>query len=103
MSDVPELDPIVHAPCRLAVLTILSTLDHADFGHLKQETRSSDGNLSVHLSKLEAAGYVKSRKQFIGRKPQTSYRLTAPGRKALLVYVSDLKKLLALNPTLSLR
>jgi DNA-binding PadR family transcriptional regulator len=100
MPDRPDLDSVVHAPLRLAVLTILSTVDQADFNHLKQLTESSDGNLSIHLQKLERAGYVKSKKRFVERKPQTTYRMTAAGREALLTYVHNLKQLLAVNSTL---
>jgi DNA-binding PadR family transcriptional regulator len=103
MPEFPELDSVVHAPLRLAVLTILSTIDQADFNHLKELTGSSDGNISVHLQKLEKAGYIKSKKQFVGRKPQTTYRMTASGREALLTYVKELKRLLAMNPSLCIR
>ena len=103
MPEIPDLNGIVHAPLRLAALTILSTLDQADFNHLKELTGSSDGNLSIHLQKLEKAGYIKSKKRFIGRKPQTTYRMTASGREALLKYVKELKQLLAVNPSLSIR
>jgi DNA-binding PadR family transcriptional regulator len=103
MPEIPDLNRIVHAPLRLAALTILSTLDQADFNHLKELTGSSDGNLSIHLQKLEKAGYIKSKKRFVGRKPQTTYRMTASGREALLKYVKELKQLLAVNPSLSIR
>ncbi len=103
MPEIPELDPVVHAPLRLAVLTILSRLEQADFAYLKEFTEATDGNLSVHLGRLEKAGYVKSKKQFVSRKPQTTYRLTTEGRDALLGYVRDMKKLLAFKPTLSAR
>jgi DNA-binding PadR family transcriptional regulator len=103
MPEIPDLDLVVHAPLRLAVLTILSTLEQADFTYLKEITEASDGNLSVHLGKLEKAGYVKSKKQFVSRKPQTTYRMTPTGRDALLRYVRDMKKLLAVNPSFAVR
>lgn len=103
MPEIPELDSVVHAPLRLAILTVLSTLDQADFNYLKEVTGSSDGNLSIHLRKLEAAGYLKSKKRFVSRKPQTTYRMTASGMQALVTYVQNLQKLLVINPALTIR
>lgn len=103
MPEIPDLDPVVHAPLRLAVLTILSTINEADFTYLKETTDSSDGNLSAHLGRLEKAGYLKSKKKFVSRKPQTTYRMTSAGREALLSYVGQMKKLLSVNPALSIR
>jgi DNA-binding HxlR family transcriptional regulator len=85
MLEIPELDSVVHAPLRLAILTVLSTIDQADFNYLKEVTGSSDGNLSIHLRKLETAGYLKSKKRFVSRKPQTTYRMTASGKQALII------------------
>ncbi|MFO0582196.1 MAG: transcriptional regulator [Anaeromyxobacter sp.] len=95
MPDLPELDPIVHAPVRLAVLSLLATLDEAEFTHLRERVGATDGNLSVHLTKLEEAGYVAARKGFAGKKPRSTYRLTEKGRAAFLGYVKQLKSLLA--------
>ena len=54
----------------------------ADFGEIRARLQTTDGNLSVHLRKLEDAGYVEIRKSFVGRKPLTRIRLTEPGRVA---------------------
>jgi DNA-binding HxlR family transcriptional regulator len=95
MSDgLPELDPVVHGKLRLAVLSLLSGVDEADFTWLRQKTGSTDGNLGAQMLKLEEAGYVAMEKRFAGRKPQTMYRMTAKGRKALVKYVAALKQLL---------
>ncbi|MFT3913589.1 MAG: transcriptional regulator [Anaeromyxobacteraceae bacterium] len=95
MPELPELDPIVHAPVRLAVLSLLATLDEAEFTHLRERVGATDGNLSVHLTKLEEAGYVAVKKGFAGKKPRSTYRLTERGRAAFLAYVKHLKSLLA--------
>jgi DNA-binding PadR family transcriptional regulator len=79
------------------VLSILSGADVAEFTYLRERLQTTDGNLSVHLSKLEKAGYVSVQKQFVKRTPVTHYRITERGRKALLHYVQDLKSLLGAN------
>ena len=94
MPELPDLDPVVHGKLRLAVLSLLVGVEDADFTWLRQKTGSTDGNLGAQMMKLEGAGYVAMQKRFAGRKPQTIYRMTAAGRKALAKYVSALKRLL---------
>jgi DNA-binding PadR family transcriptional regulator len=94
LPQLPELDPIVHGQLRLAVLSILSGADEAEFTYLRDRLETTDGNLSVHLSKLETAGYVAVKKQFVNRKPKTVYRITDKGRAALLQYIDNLRTLL---------
>ena len=94
MPDLPELDPVVHGKLRLAVLSLLVTVEEAEFTWLRQKTGSTDGNLGAQMLKLEEAGYVAMEKRFAGRKPQTLYRMTATGRDALAKYVAALKELL---------
>jgi DNA-binding transcriptional ArsR family regulator len=94
MPDLPELDPIVHGRLRLAILSLLSGVDEAEFTWLRAKTDATDGNLGAQLLKLEEAGYVAVKKKFVLRKPQTMYRITDRGRKALTEYVKALKKLL---------
>jgi DNA-binding HxlR family transcriptional regulator len=94
---IPELDPIVHGPLRLAVLSLLFAVDQADFKWLREKTRATDGNLGANLSKLEQAGYISAKKSFIQKKPNSVYTLTASGRKALAGYVKALKTLLSTN------
>jgi DNA-binding MarR family transcriptional regulator len=95
LAELPDLDPLVHAPVRLAVLSLLATLDEVEFTHLRDRLGATDGNLSVHLAKLEDAGYLAVTKGFAGKKPRTTYRLTEKGRAAFLRYVKQLKALLA--------
>jgi DNA-binding transcriptional ArsR family regulator len=94
-DELPELDPVVHGKLRLAVLSLLVTVQEADFTWLRERTGSTDGNLGAQMLKLEEAGYVAMEKRFAGRKPQTLYRMTAEGRDALARYVAALKTLLA--------
>jgi DNA-binding transcriptional ArsR family regulator len=94
MPELPELDPVVHGKLRLAVLSLLVGVEEAEFTWLRQKTGSTDGNLGAQMMKLEEAGYVAVEKRFAGRKPQTLYRVTPAGRKALANYVAALKSIL---------
>jgi DNA-binding PadR family transcriptional regulator len=94
MPELPELDPVVHGKLRLAVLSLLTAVEEADFIWLRQKTGATDGNLGGQMLKLEEAGYVAMEKRFAGRKPQTVYRMTQAGREALAGYVAALKSLL---------
>ena len=95
--DAGQLDEIIHGKLRLAVMAYLAGVDRATFAELKARTSASDGNLSVHLRKLEEAGYVAIDKCFVGRKPQTSVSLTPAGRKAWIAYLDQLRALVDLN------
>jgi DNA-binding PadR family transcriptional regulator len=94
MPELPELNPLVHGKLRLAVLSLLSGVEEAEFTWLRGKTGSTDGNLGAQLLKLEEAGYVAVEKKFVQRKPQTIYRMTEAGRHALTEYVQALKGLL---------
>ena len=94
MPDLPELNPVVHGRLRLAVLSLLSSVEQAEFTWLRTKTQATDGNLGAQLLKLEEAGYVAIKKKFVLRKPQTVYRITETGRQALAEYVRALKQLL---------
>jgi DNA-binding PadR family transcriptional regulator len=93
-ADLPELNPVIHGKLRLALLSLLSTVEEAEFTWLRAKTNATDGNLGAQLLKLEEAGYVQVEKKFVMRKPQTIYRMTTPGRRALTEYVQALKQLL---------
>jgi DNA-binding HxlR family transcriptional regulator len=93
-DELPDLDPVIHGKLRLAVLSLLVGAAEADFTWLRDKTGSTDGNLGAQMLKLEEAGYVAMQKRFVGRKPQTLYRMTPKGRKALAGYVAALKRLL---------
>src|ERR1700730_4524613 len=94
MPELPDLDPVVHGKMRLAILSLLSGVDQAEFTWLREKTGATDGNLGAHLMKLEAAGYLAVDKKFVARKPVTLYRMTEAGRAALENYIASLKALL---------
>jgi DNA-binding HxlR family transcriptional regulator len=94
MPELPELNPVVHGKLRLALLSLLSGVEEAEFTWLRQRTGATDGNLGAQLLKLEEAGYVSVKKRFVQRKPQSLYRMTETGRQALAEYVRALKQLL---------
>ena len=81
-----ELDRTIHEPARLTVLAILSRVRSADFVYLARETGLTRGNLSSHMVTLERAGFVTVGKEFVGRIPRTTLRLTAAGRAAFGEY-----------------
>lgn len=85
------LDPLIHSQVRLAVLSVLAAVRQADFAFLKKATETTDGNLSTHLAKLEEAGYIRIKKSFAGKKPQTICALTDKGRTAFSQYLKALE------------
>ena len=94
MPELPELDPVIHGKLRLAVLSLLSSVDDAEFKWLRDKTGSTDGNIGAQMLKLEEAGYISVEKKFILRKPITLYRMTDKGRTALSGYIRALRTLL---------
>jgi DNA-binding MarR family transcriptional regulator len=90
---VDELDPLLHERGRLAIVSVLAAVDRLTFTELRDQLGMTDGNLSVHLQKLEEKGYVTIDKQFVGRRPQTTLRLTRPGRQAFARYLDHLEAL----------
>ena len=90
-QKVIEVDRLIHEPARLLIVTILSAVDSADFLYLQRETGLTKGNLSSHLSKLEAAGYVDIKKTYRGKIPLTVCKLTQTGKNAFTDYRDQLK------------
>ncbi|NOZ62340.1 MAG: transcriptional regulator [Calditrichaeota bacterium] len=93
-EKLPGLDPIIHSRVRLAILSILISSKEAEFTFLKETIGATDGNLSVHLSKLEQAGFVKIKKSFAGKRPLTTISITEVGKKAFSNYLNALEKIL---------
>lgn len=87
-----ELDPLLHSQLRLGVISILISVESAEFTYLKEKTGSTAGNLSVQLEKLSEAGYIEIIKSFKGKKPLTTCKITKTGIKAFEEYVSTLKQ-----------
>lgn len=86
-----ELDPLLHSQLRLGVMSILMSVESAEFTFLKEKTNSTAGNLSVQLDKLSEAGYINIEKSFKGKKPLTTCKITRKGIKAFEEYVNALK------------
>lgn len=86
-----KLDPLLHSELRLAIVSLLVTLEEADFVYLKEKTKATAGNLSVQIEKLSQAGYIQVEKGFNGKKPRTVCSLTEKGRNAFENYVDALK------------
>ena len=82
-----ELDPLLHSELRLAIMSLLIGVEQADFVYIKEQTKSSAGNLSVQLEKLSSAGYINIEKGFVGKKPRTTCRITKEGTETFRQYV----------------
>ena len=92
--DISRIDDVIHGRIRLGIMAYLSGADTADFNTLKTRLQTTDVNLSVHLRKLEEAGFVAVTKSFIGRKPLTQASLTEDGRAAFVAYLDAMAGLL---------
>ena len=86
-----ELDPLLHSQLRLGVISLLMSLEEADFVFLREKTGATAGNLSVQLEKLKEAEYISIEKDFFGKRPRTTCRMTPKGRKAFEEYIDALK------------
>ena len=93
--EFDQIDDLIHSRVRLAAMAYLTGAGTADFKASKSADKATDGNISVHLGKLEDAGYLVSIKQFNGRKPQTLYEISDKGRSAWRRYLTHLSELLA--------
>jgi len=89
-----ELDRLIHERMRLAIVSALAVNESLTFNELKRLLETTDGNLSVHARKLEAARYITCTKTFEGRLPRTEYRLSPAGRQALERYLDHMEALI---------
>jgi DNA-binding MarR family transcriptional regulator len=94
LQSLAQIDRVIHEPARLLILAYLSVVESADFLFLMNQTNLTRGNLSSHLSKLESAGYVEIKKEFVDKIPRTLLRLTEQGRDAFHEYRRNMKKVL---------
>ena len=90
MTPFRELDPLLHSQLRLAVMSVLISVDRADFSFLREKTEATAGNLSVQIGKLKDAGYISVSKSFGESYPQTMCTITELGRRKFAEYVSAL-------------
>lgn len=96
--EIDHLDEVIHGRVRLGIMAFLTSAGSADFNTLKARLSLTDGNLSVHLRKLEEAGYVAIDKSFVGRKPLTRVALSDSGRAAFAAYLDAIAKLVEGRP-----
>lgn len=87
-----DLDPILHSQLRLAIVSILMTVEETNFNFIKDSTNAAAGNISIQIKKLQEAGYIKVEKSFKDNYPNTSLSITRKGIKAFEEYVINLKK-----------
>ena len=92
--DFSSIDTAVHGPIRLGVLTALQAEGALDFTTLKHRLTVADGAIGTHLQKLEGIGYIACTKEFVGRRPKSTYQITATGRKALFNYLETMQQLI---------
>lgn len=88
------LDPLLHSELRLGIVSLLMSVEEADFGYIRERTGATAGNLSVQLEKLSMAGYIKVEKTFRGKMPRTVCRITKMGVSSFESYVDALKSYL---------
>jgi DNA-binding transcriptional ArsR family regulator len=95
MAAAPQFDELIHAPTRLAIVSLLAASEWAEFKFIRDSVGLSDSALSKQLSTLEQAGYVEIRKRFVGKRPRTSARLSTTGRAAFERHVAALQEIVA--------
>ena len=94
LQPFAQIDRVIHEPARLLIVAVLSVVESADFLFLMNQTKLTRGNLSSHLSKLEAADYVEIKKEFVEKIPRTLLSLTEEGRKAFFEYRKKMQQVL---------
>jgi len=92
--DIGQIDDVIHGRMRLGIMAYLVDAEAAEFNELKALLQATQGNLSIHLRKLEDAGYIAIEKSFLNRKPLTRARITPAGRAAFAAYLEALSKLI---------
>lgn len=98
MKDIiTQLNPVFDHRNRLGIMSILAVNDWVEYGTLKELLQLTDGNLASHLKPLEAAEYIAVRKQFVGRRPQTTYMVTEKGKEAFKHHLDALEALLKMG------
>jgi DNA-binding MarR family transcriptional regulator len=94
MNLIESLNKEFESRIRLGIMSVLLVNDWIDFREMKEMLNITDGNLASHVSALEKSGYVEIKKEFVGKKPKTSYRVTQSGRVAFNEHLNALEKLL---------
>ena len=94
LRPLVDIDRLIHEPARFTIMAHLYVVESADFLFLMHQTGLTFGNLSSHMSKLEAVGYIEIIKEFVGKKPHTMLSLTEAGRTAFQAYRQNMKQVL---------
>ena len=94
LADLGRIDEVIHGRIRLGIMVYLADVDAADFTELKTVLEATQGNLSVHLRKLDEAGYVAIDKSFVNNKPLTRVSITPTGRNAFSAYLEAIGALI---------
>ncbi len=89
-----EIDKLIHEPARLKIMAQLYVVEKADFLFIMRQTGMTQGNVSGHLSKLENANYIKVKKGYVGKRPQTMLSLTEKGRRAFIHYIHVMRQII---------
>lgn len=95
MEKFKDLDPLLHSQLRLAVVSLLMSIENAEFTYLKDQTGATAGNLSIQISKLREAGYIEVEKKFQNNYPQTVCKITKLGKNRFAEYVNALQNYLS--------
>lgn len=93
-SYLTDFNKVFESRVRLGMMSLLVVQEQVDFSQIKENLQLSDGNLASHMAALEKIGYVEVRKQFIGKKPNTTYAITIEGKKAFSEHLNSLEKLI---------
>ena len=89
-AEIGKIDEVIHGRMRLGIMVYLADVETADFTELKTVLEATQGNLSVHIKKLEEAGYVAVAKSFVNNRPLTRVSITPAGRTAFAAYLEAL-------------
>lgn len=92
--DYQNINDVLHSRIRTAIMAVLVTVDEAGFTFIREKINATDGNLSVHLKKLEDNNYISVDKKFINRKPVSIYKITDTGRRAFEDYIKILESII---------
>lgn len=93
-NRIENLNKAFESRVRLGIMSVLMVADEIDFVSLKEQLQVTDGNIASHITALEKMAYVKVEKKFIGKKPNTTYSVTAQGKKAFKEHINALEKLI---------
>jgi len=94
VTNPAEFNEVFSSKIRLGIMTLLVTLENVDFSTIKSQLNATDGNLGAHMRVLEGKGYIQVEKNFLNRRPKTSYTLTDEGRKAFSQHLDHLEKVI---------